>query len=158
VKVFAFAVVMLFTVTVKAQEFPAPSHEIILWSARACYAEATWSQPDCTALLNVIRKRSEKSGWAFLRMLKEYSVHNWVHSAQGKLIKRFHLGTHKGRDKDWNRNWQTLVNHVVDVLNMRIDDPCPRANHWAAKWYKPKSPMRRVQCEIATANAFWVGV
>jgi hypothetical protein len=150
--------IAIFCMPAAAQEseFPAPTLSVILWSARSCYAEATWSQADCTALLHVIRKRALTAGWSFIRMLKAYSVKNWVQSEHGQQALALELGTNKGQSASWNSSWQKLVMHVVDVLRGRTSDPCPTANHWAAKYYQPKSPMRRVACEVETANAFWV--
>lgn len=142
------------------EEFPEASQAVVLWSARSCYAEATFSEADCSALLHVIRKRSAKFGWSFLKMLKAYSVKNWIQSGHGQQANRLRLGvnTGKGFDKTWNESWRKLVMHVVDVINGRVQDPCPVADHWAALHYAPKSPMRRVQCESPTANQFWVTV
>ena len=140
--------------------FPEASHAVILWSARSCYAEATFSEADCAALLHVIRKRAAKFNWPFLKMLKAYSVKNWITSGHGKEANRLRLGVNsgKGLDASWNTNWRKLVMHVVDVLNGRVQDPCPVADHWAAAHYSPKSPMRRVRCEVPTSNQFWVTV
>src|SRR5262245_14822176 len=71
--------------------FPAPAEDVVLWSARSCYAEATWSLSDCTALLHVIRKRAHRANWSFVKMLKQYSVSNWVQSAHGKRAARLKL-------------------------------------------------------------------
>lgn len=142
-----------------AQElFPEASQAVILWSARSCYAEATWAEADCSALLHVIRKRATKTGWSFLRMLRAYSVKNWIQSGHGVRANQLKLGFNKGLDKDWNYRWQQLVTHVVDVLNGRVADPCPIADHWAAIYYAPKSPMRRVACAQPMANQFWVSL
>ncbi|HET6340050.1 MAG TPA: hypothetical protein VFG30_42870 [Polyangiales bacterium] len=144
---------------VYAQEgFPAPSPEIIVWSARACYAEATWSIADCTALLHVIRKRATKSNWPFLKMLKQYSASNWLKSRRGKQMSTLTLASNKNQTEQWNQNWRQLVSHVMAVLTDTVSDPCPRADHWAATYYVPKSPMRRVRCTEKVANAFWVSV
>jgi hypothetical protein len=138
--------------------FPPASEEVVLWSARSCYAEATWSFADCTALLHVIRKRADRANWSFLKMLKQYSVSNWVQSDHGKRAVRLKL-SHDGRQSaTWNENWRALVDHVVTVLNSRVSDPCPRADHWAAEYYVPRSPMRRIRCTEKVANAFWVSV
>jgi hypothetical protein len=143
----------------RAQDgFPAPSPEIIVWSARSCYAEATWSISDCSALLHVIRKRAAKSHWPFLKMLKRYSVVNWLRGASGKQTGALKLTDNKNQTDKWNQNWQQLVNHVTAVLADTISDPCPRADHWAATYYVPRSPMRRVQCKQKVANAFWMSV
>jgi len=76
----------------KAQAgFPVVSEEVIVWSARSCYAEATWSLADCTALLHVIRKRAQRANWTFLKMLKQYSVSNWTQSSHGKRALRLKL-------------------------------------------------------------------
>jgi hypothetical protein len=144
----------------RAQEsFPEATQATVLWSARSCYAEATWSEIDCAALLHVIRKRAARFKWPFLKMLRAYSVKNWVHG-HGKQATELRLGVNNGRglDKTWNERWFQLVSHVVDVLNGRVQDPCPSADHWAAANYSPKSPMRRVKCELPTANQFWVAV
>jgi hypothetical protein len=138
--------------------FPPASEEVVLWSARSCYAEATWSFADCTALLHVIRKRSERTNWSFLKMLKQYSVSNWVQSDHGKRAARLKLSHDKRQSATWNANWRALVDHVVAVLNSSVTDPCPRADHWAAQYYSPRSPMRRVRCTETVANAFWVSV
>jgi hypothetical protein len=142
-----------------AQEgFPAPSPEIVVWSARACYAEATWSIADCTALLHVIRKRAAKSNWPFLKMLKQYSASNWLKSRRGKQMSMLTLASNKNQTEQWNENWRQLVSHVMAVFTDTVSDPCPRADHWAATYYVPKSPMRRVRCTEKVANAFWVSV
>lgn len=148
----------VFTSVTQAQEapFPEPSQAVILWSARSCYAEALWSEADCSALLHVIRKRSAKSGWPFLKMLRAYSVKNWMKSALSAHTLR--LGSNSDRDPSWNKRWEHLVAYVVDVLQDRVADPCPRADHWAAAWYEPKSPMRKVRCLLKTDNQFWVSV
>jgi hypothetical protein len=138
--------------------FPAPSPEIVVWSARACYAEATWSISDCTALLHVIRKRAMKSNWPFLKMLKQYSVVNWLKSPRGKQMSALTLTGNKNQSEQWNQNWQQLVSHVMSVFADNETDPCPRADHWAAAKYVPKSPMRRVRCTEKVENAFWVSV
>jgi len=149
----------LLCLPVKAQEgFPSPSAETITWSARACYAEATWSMPDCSALLHVIRKRATKYKWPFLKMLKRYSVVNWLKSTRGMQTSAFTLSNNKHQTETWNQNWRQLVNHVVAVLADNVSDPCPRADHWAARWYVPRSPMRRVRCSEKVANAFWRSV
>jgi hypothetical protein len=143
----------------RAQEsFPPASEEVILWSARSCYAEATWSLADCTALLHVIRKRSERANWSFLKMLKQYSVSNWLQSSHGKRAARLKLADNPGQTTKWNQNWRALVDHVTAVLAHSVTDPCPRADHWAAVYYVPRSPMRRVRCTQKVANAFWVSV
>ena len=143
----------------KAQQgFPTPSPEVVVWSARACYAEATWSIADCSALLHVIRKRATKFNWPFLKMLKRYSVVNWLKSAKGQMTAGLTLTNNKNRSAEWNHNWETLVSHVVAVLGDSVSDPCPRADHWAAPYYVPRSPMRRVQCAAKVANAFWRSV
>ncbi|HKU44272.1 MAG TPA: hypothetical protein VJR89_39200 [Polyangiales bacterium] len=129
---------------------------MVLWSARSCYAEATWSHADCTALLHVIRKRAQRANWSFLKMLKAYSVSNWLHSAHGKRAARLKLAHDKSQSAQWNEKWRALVDHVIAVLNDGVSDPCPRADHWAAEYYVPRSPMRRVQCTEKVANAFWV--
>jgi hypothetical protein len=149
----------LLTSPVHADEgFPTASPEIIVWSARACYAEATWSIADCSALLHVIRKRASKSGWPFLKMLKRYSVNNWLRGPSGRRTGALHLATNQNQSERWNENWKQLVSHVVTVFAESVSDPCPRADHWAATSYRPKSPMRRVQCTQKVANAFWVSV
>jgi hypothetical protein len=137
--------------------FPEASPEVILWSVRACYAEATWSFADCSALLHVIRKRSTKYHWPFLKMLKQYSVVNWVHEANGRQTSRLKL-VNKHKSEQWNRKWQELVSHVNAIFADTVSDPCPRADHWAATYYKPRSPMRRVKCTEKVANAFWVSI
>jgi hypothetical protein len=138
--------------------FPEASPEVIVWSARACYAEATWSFADCSALLHVIRKRATKSHWPFLKMLKRYSVDNWLRSAHGQQARTLKLASNKNRTERWNQNWQQLVSHVTDVFADKVSDPCPRADHWAATYFTPRSPMRRVQCTQRVENAFWVSV
>lgn len=163
IRVFSFGVVFMivsFCVPAAAQEseFPVPTLSVVLWSARSCYAEATWSEADCSALLHVIRKRSSKAGWSFIKMLQAYSVKNWIQSGHGKEALALQLGNNRGRSLTWNLRWEKLVMHVVDVLRERTTDPCPTANHWAAKYYRPRSPMRRVSCDVETANAFWVAV
>jgi len=142
----------------QAGPFPVASNRVVLWSARSCYAEASWSQDDCTALMHVIRKRSTRFHWPFIKMLKAYSVKNWAKSGRGSAVLGFQLGFNKGKSRAWNARWRRHVGHVVDVLNHRAEDPCPIADHWAAKDYRPKSPMRRVVCDVETANAFWVAV
>lgn len=143
----------------RAQDgFPPASPEIIVWSARACYAEATWSFADCSALLHVIRKRATKSNWPFLKMLKRYSVVNWLRGASGKQTGALKLASNKSQTERWNQNWQQLVSHVTAVFADKVSDPCPRADHWAASYFTPRSPMRRVQCNQKVANAFWVSV
>jgi hypothetical protein len=142
-----------------AQEgFPPASPELIVWSARACYAEATWSMADCSALLHVIRKRAQRVNWPFLKMLKQYSVANWVKSPRGKQASSLTLDSNKNESERWNQNWQQLVNHVMAVFADSVSDPCPRADHWAAASHVPRSPMRRVRCTQKVANAFWVTV
>jgi hypothetical protein len=138
--------------------FPAPSPEIMVWSARACYAEATWSMADCTALLHVIRKRAKKSGWPFLRMLKEYSAVNWLKSRRGRVTSELTLASNKHQSAQWNENWQQLVSHIKSVFADGVSDPCPRADHWAAASYVPRSPRLRVRCTQKVANAFWMSV
>ena len=138
--------------------FPAASHEVLVWSARSCYAEATWSLADCTALLHVIRKRAQRANWSFLKMLKAYSVSNWLQSSHGKRAVRLKLAHNADQSAKWNENWRALVEHVVEVLTDRASDPCPHADHWAAAYYVPKSPMRRVRCSEKVANVFWVSV
>lgn len=138
--------------------FPPASEEVISWSARSCYAEATWSHADCTALLHVIRKRAERANWSFLKMLKAYSVSNWLQSSHGKRAVRLKLAHNPDQNSKWNQNWRALVDHVVAVLTDTMSDPCPNANHWAAAYYTPRSPMRRVRCTEKVANVFWVSV
>jgi hypothetical protein len=144
--------------TAHAQErsWPEANHDTILWSARSCYAEALWSEADCSALLHVIRKRATKAGWPFLKMLKAYSVTNWMKSALA--AHKLRLGANQDKDQAWNKKWQQLVTYVVDVLQDRVNDPCPKADHWAAAWYSPKSPMRKVRCMVPTDNQFWVSI
>lgn len=143
----------------RAQDgFPPASPELIVWSARACYAEATWSFADCSALLHVIRKRAAKANWPFLKMLKKYSVDNWVQSKHGQSARYLKLAGNKNQSDKWNQNWQELVRHVTAIFSHSVDDPCPRADHWAADYYTPKSPMRRVRCTEKLANVFWVSV
>ena len=153
--------VLLCCAPVRAEEetesFPEATQATILWSARSCYAEATWSETDCAALLHVIRKRAARFKWPFLKMLRAYSVKNWI-NGHGKQAGQLKLGVNTGLDKAWNESWHKLVLHVVDVLNGRVQDPCPVADHWAAMTYAPRSPMRRVRCELPTANQFWVTV
>lgn len=142
-----------------AQEgFPEATPEIVVWSARACYAEATWSLSDCTALLHVIRKRSNRSNWPFLKMLKQYSVSNWLRGQRGRWTGALTLMGSKSQSERWNQSWRELVDHVKAVLADGVSDPCPRADHWAAETYVPKSPMRRVRCSAKVENAFWVSV
>jgi hypothetical protein len=142
-----------------AQEsFPAPSAEIVVWSARACYAEATWSLSDCTALLHVIRKRANKFNWPFLKMLKRYSVVNWLNSSRGRQTLALTLDPNRNQSEHWQHNWLQLVAHVRAVFADSVTDPCPKADHWAAMSYVPRSPMRRVRCTEKVANAFWVTV
>jgi len=149
----------LISLPARAQEgFPAPSSEVVIWSARACYAEATWSMADCSALLHVIRKRATKYKWPFLKMLQRYSVVNWLKSARGMKTSALTLTNNKHQTEKWNANWQQLVDHVVAVLADNVTDPCPNADHWAAPTYVPRSPMRRVQCTQKVANAFWRSV
>jgi hypothetical protein len=143
-------------VSAKGGKFPPPTLSVVLWSARSCYAEATWSKPDCAALLHVIRKRTAGTSWSFLRMLEEYSVRNWVQSQHGQRALDLELGTNPLHSPAWNRRWQQLVKYVVNVLRDRAVDPCPEANHWAAQYYQPRSPMARVVCEVETLNAFWL--
>jgi len=138
--------------------FPAASPEIVVWSARACYAEATWSFADCSALLHVIRKRASRAGWPFLKMLKQYSVVNWQNSRRGREVSAFALTPNQKQSEHWNRKWRELVQHVTAVFSDAVTDPCPRADHWAATYYVPRSPMRRVRCTQEVANAFWVSV
>jgi hypothetical protein len=138
--------------------FPPISEEVIAWSARSCYAEATWSLSDCTALLHVIRKRADRANWTFLKMLKQYSVSNWLQSDHGKRAVRLKLAHNPDQSEKWNANWRVLVDHVTAVLADSVIDPCPRANHWAASYYVPRSPMRRVRCSEKVANVFWVSV
>jgi hypothetical protein len=143
----------------RAQDgFPAASPEIVVWSARVCYAEATWSIADCSALLHVIRKRAAKSHWSFLKMLKRYSAVNWINSQKGKQTATLTLSNNKNQSEKWNQNWSQLVSHVTAVLTDTVSDPCPPADHWAAPSYIPRSPMRRVQCSMKVANAFWMSV
>jgi hypothetical protein len=143
----------------RAQDgFPAATPEVIVWSVRACYAEATFSFADCSALLHVIRKRALKANWPFLKMLKRYSIENWVQSKHGQHARTLKLAGDKRQSDKWNQNWQQLVSHVTAVFADNVDDPCPRADHWAATYYRPRSPMRRVQCTAKVANAFWVSV
>jgi hypothetical protein len=142
-----------------AQEgFPPAAPELIVWSARACYAEASWSLADCSALLHVIRKRAGRARWPFLKMLKQYSVVNWQRTTRGKRASALTLSHNAEQGAAWNANWSRLVEHVKAVFADGVSDPCPRANHWAASWYVPRSPMRRVQCTQKLANAFWVSV
>lgn len=142
-----------------AQEsFPPASSEVIVWSARACYAEATWSFADCTALLHVIRKRAQRANWTFLKMLKQYSVVNWSKSARGKEAAHFKLDNNKNQTDKWNENWRALVAHVTAVFADTVSDPCPRADHWAAASFVPRVPMRRVRCSAKVENAFWVAI
>ena len=149
----------LLCLPVRAQEgFPPASAEVVVWSARACYAEAAWSTADCSALLHVIRKRATRFGWPFLKMLKRYSVVNWLNSARGRKTSVLTLEDNKRESAQWNLNWQKLVSHVVAVLADNVIDPCPYADHWAAPSYVPRSPMRRVQCNEKVANAFWRSV
>jgi hypothetical protein len=149
----------LLAVPAQAQDgFPAASPEILVWSARSCYAEATWSITDCSALLHVIRKRAAKSHWPFLKMLKRYSVVNWLRGARGKQTGALKLTNNRSQTEKWNRNWQQLVSHVTAVFADSVSDPCPRADHWAATFYTPRSPMRRVQCTQKVENAFWISV
>lgn len=143
-------------VAAREAPFPAATDRVIIWSTRSCYAEATWSEPDCTALMHVIRKRSARARWPFVRMLKAYSVANWAKSQHGKSALGLRLGFNEHHSRGWNRRWRHLVRHVVDVLNYRAEDPCPNADHWAAKYYQPKSPMLPVTCDVETLNAFWV--
>ena len=138
--------------------FPAPSPEIVVWSARACYAEATWSFSDCSALLHVIRKRAKKFNWPFLKMLKRYSAANWVNSSRGRQTLSFTLDGGKHQSERWQQNWQQLVSHVLAVFSDSVTDPCPSADHWAASYYVPRSPMRRVRCSEKVANAFWMSI
>jgi hypothetical protein len=143
----------------KAQEgFPTASQEIVIWSARACYAEATWSRADCSALLHVIRKRATKFNWPFLKMLKKYSVVNWLRGTRGRQTGSLALTANKNQSAKWNENWQELVSHVKDILADNVTDPCPNADHWAATYYVPRSPMRRVRCSQKVENAFWRSV
>jgi hypothetical protein len=149
----------LLALPARAQDgFPVASPDVIVWSARACYAEATWSMTDCSALLHVIRKRAAKSHWSFLKMLKRYSVVNWLRGANGHRTGALQLASNKNQTEKWNQNWQQLVSHVTAVFADTVSDPCPRADHWAAAWYTPRSPMRRVQCTQKVANAFWMSV
>lgn len=138
--------------------FPEASPEIIVWSARACYAEATFSLTDCTALLHVIRKRAHRAGWPFLKMLKQYSVSNWLKSSHGRAAATYTLTPNKRQSDKWNESWRQLVDHVTAVFADAVSDPCPNADHWAARYYVPRSPMRRVRCNAKVANAFWVSV
>lgn len=142
--------------TAQEAPFPAATDRVILWSTRSCYAEAAWSRDDCTALMHVIRKRSTRFHWPYVRMLKAYSVENWGKTRRGKRILTLRLGTNPHRPAEWNESWRQLTEHVLDVLADRVQDPCPIADHWAAKHYQPKVPMRRVTCDVETANAFWV--
>jgi hypothetical protein len=149
----------LLALPARAQEgFPPATPEIVTWSARSCYAEATWSISDCSALLHVIRKRAAKSHWSFLKMLKRYSVDNWLRSSHGQQARTLKLAINKNQSERWNQNWQQLVSHVTAVLNDTVSDPCPNADHWAATYYTPKSRMRRVQCTEKVENAFWRSV
>ena len=149
----------LISLPARAQEgFPEASPEVVLWSARACYAEAAFSTADCSALLHVIRKRAARFKWPFLKMLKQYSVVNWVKSTRGHKTSALMLCENRDQTRKWNENWRQLVNHVVAVLGDNVSDPCPHADHWAAQWYIPRSPMRRVQCTVKVANAFWRSV
>lgn len=138
--------------------FPPASPDVVVWSARACYAEATWSTSDCSALLHVIRKRAAKSHWSFLKMLKRYSAANWLRGERGRQTASLILANNRHQSERWNESWKQLVNHVTAVLTDTVNDPCPRADHWAAASYTPRSPMRRVQCTAKVANAFWMSV
>jgi len=140
------------------ERFPPASPEIIVWSARACYAEATWSVADCSALLHVIRKRASKSQWPFLKMLKRYSVNNWLKGTSGRRTGALSLASNQNQTERWNESWQQLVRHVIAVFSDSVSDPCPRADHWAAASHTPRSPMRRVRCTQKVENAFWVSV
>jgi hypothetical protein len=151
--------VNLVSMPARAQDgFPDPSPEIIVWSARACYAEATWSLADCSALLHVIRKRAAKANWPFLTMLKKYSIANWLQSKHGQHARTLKLTGDKHQTQKWNQNWQQLVSHVTAVFADNVTDPCPHADHWAATYYRPRVPMRRVQCTEKVTNAFWISV
>jgi hypothetical protein len=90
-------------------------------------------------------------------MLKQYSVVNWVHEANGRQTSRLKL-VNKHKTDQWNRKWEELVSHVNAIFADSVTDPCPTADHWAATFYKPRSPMRRVKCSEKVANAFWVSI
>ena len=132
--------------------FPEPSADVVLLSAQACYVEATWSLDDCAALLHVIRKRSSKLG--FVEMLKRYSVANWT-SKTVKEIKSASFVSNPDKPKPWNDSWFSLLEHVRNIFSGKISDPCPRAKHWAAPTFEPRSPMTRVFCSVNTKNFFW---
>ena len=142
-----------------AQEnmFPEPTAERLTWSARACYVEATWSLHDCSALLHVIRKRATKYKWPFLKMLKAYSTRHWQ-GKKGKEAKTLTLASVKNKDVDWNRNWFKLTQFVKEVFDHNVQDPCPKADHWAAKYFPPTAPMKPARCSVKLDNAFYVSV
>lgn len=149
----------LFCGRVSAQDgFPEPSKSVVLWSARACYVEAQWSKADCTAILHVIRKRSILTGWPFLKMLIAYSAIRPGSSptAREAFARRMNT-TVSSMSKEWNEKWKELQEWVKLVIAppRYIIDPCPGAIHWAAKYYKPKEKLVRVDCQLEVANAFY---
>lgn len=146
---------MLMPPPAKAQ-FPQSSNEVLVWSVRACYAEAQFNVHDCTALLNVIRKRAHQAHWPYLKMLKRYSVVNWRKNHRGREILSYKL-SQKSKSEEWNEQWSSLVSHVRNVFQDLVEDPCPTANHWGSPTDKPKGPMRRVACKVRMANIFYKG-
>ena len=134
-----------------AEQEPAQN---LIWAARACYLEASFSESDCVALLWVARKRAERSHREWIDLLLEYST-VMAHNDRAELVRSFPWGDVPGRSAVWNRDWKRLRELVVEVASGQHEDPCPRAQHWGGSMDSPHGRMIPARCARATANTFY---
>ena len=137
-----------------ADAAPSRSDEHLIWAARACYLEATWREPDCIALLYVVRKRADRHDRDWLDVLRDYSALS-ANNARAKEVRAFPWGDVPGKPEGFNRRWQRLRELVVEVASGQHEDPCPRAEHWGGKMDKPRGKMVKARCAATMANTFY---
>lgn len=135
-----------------------------LTAARACWLEASWSTDDCTAVLYVLMRRAQRAEVPVDVMAWRYTALRAA-TPRAELARQLPDGDERIWSRAENRQWSALRAHARAVLEGRVINPCPGADHWgglaieadrlralaavkAGRW-------RAVRCRRPTANAFY---
>lgn len=147
----------------KRMDADADGGKVSLQLARACWLEATWSLSDCAAIHGVIKRRAERAGWTYERMLLAYSALD-AQTDRAAVARALPDGDVPGWTAKDNGRWSNLRDVARGAIDGDVPTPCQGATQWggsrlprdherivrnvqAGRW-------RVLRCSRPTANTF----
>jgi hypothetical protein len=126
-----------------------------LYVAQVCFLEAGWSESDCTAMVQVAKRRASRVKRPWVSVLREYSALDGK-TARAKKVLLYPDGDVPGETRAFNARWAELRAVAADLVAADVPELCRGAEHWGGPGLdKPRGRMVVAECAVPTANVFY---